>query len=144
MEKRFDVKRSLEETARLLAEDETFVQLFPESQTEIVESTERHKTTRTHYRALGREGVATFHFDFEDDGSVHFEKVCDGRVWRELCGSIKLQPRGEGTRVQLELEGRTRPLVPEFTIRGPMQEQIERMAAGLRRRLQKRAGGKRA
>jgi hypothetical protein len=30
------------------------------------------------------------------------------------------------------MTGRTKAFVPEFTIRGPMQDQIERMAAALR------------
>lgn len=142
LEKRFDVKRPVEETARRLAEDETYTSLFPDAETEFVENTPKRKTTRTRYRALGREGVATFHFDFEADGHVQFHKVCDGRVWRELQGSIRLEPRGEGTRVHLELEGRTRSLVPEFTIRSPMQEQIDRMADALRRRLRAASGSK--
>ena len=34
------------------------------------------------------------------------------------------------------MDGRTKALVPEFTIRGAMQEQIEQMATALRRRLE--------
>lgn len=132
LEKQFDVARPPEEAARLLRDDDAIRGLFPETRTEIVESTEKRKTTRTHYRALGREGVATFHFEFEPNGDVRFEKVCDGKVWRELHGKVKFSPRGKGTRVRIELEGRTRPLVPEFTIRGPMQDQIDRMAGALR------------
>jgi hypothetical protein len=37
--------------------------------------------------------------------------------------------------VRIQLEGRTKALVPEFTIRGPMQDQLEQMAKALRRRL---------
>jgi carbon monoxide dehydrogenase subunit G len=138
LEKQFDVKRPVAEAARLLAEDQTLTSLFPAAQTEIVERSGERKTARTRYRALGREGVATFHFHFEPDGNVRFEKVCDGKVWRELQGAVRLVPRGDGTRVRIELEGRTRPLVPEFTIRGPMQQQIEQMAGALRRQLRER------
>jgi carbon monoxide dehydrogenase subunit G len=135
LEKQFDVKRPLAEAAGVLAQEETLVGLFPESETEVVERKGKRCTTRTRYRALGREGTATFHFDFEPEGGVRFEKVCDGRVWRELKGRVSLAPRGEGTRVTIEMEGRTKALVPEFTIRGPMQQQIDEMAEALRRRI---------
>ena len=79
--------------------------------------------------------VATFHFDFEAGGDVRFEKVCDGRIWRELHGAVTLVERKDKTRVRIELEGRTKALVPEFTIRGPMQDQLEQMAKALKRRL---------
>lgn len=139
LEKQFDVRRAPEEAARLLATDETLTSLFPDSETKIVESAGPRRTTETRYRALGREGIATFHFEFAPDGEVCFEKVCDGNVWRELRGRVHLQPRGQGTRVRIELEGSTRTLVPEFTIRGPMQDQIEQMSKALRRRLQQEA-----
>lgn len=137
LEKQFDVKRAPGEAASLLASDDTLTGLFPDSETRIVKRSGRRRTTETHYRALGREGVATFRFEFQEDGDVCFEKVCDGKVWRQLRGRVHLEPRGQGTRVRIELEGSTRALVPEFTIRGPMQDQIEQMAKALRRRLQK-------
>jgi hypothetical protein len=34
------------------------------------------------------------------------------------------------------MEGRTKSLVPEVAIRGPMRDQIEQMASALRRRLE--------
>ena len=135
LEKQFDVKRPLADAAGVLTQEETLVDLFPDSQTEVVERQGNRRTTRTRYRALGREGTATFHFDFEPDGGVRFEKVCDGRVWRELKGRVSLSARGEGTRVTIEMEGRTKTLVPEFTIRGPMQQQLDEMAQALRRRI---------
>ena len=135
LEKQFDVKRPLADAAGVLAQEETLVGLFPDSDTEVVERKGTRRTTRTRYRALGREGTATFHFDFEPEGGVRFEKVCDGRVWRELKGRVSLTPRGEGTRVTIEMEGRTKALVPEFTIRGPMRQQIDEMAEALRRRI---------
>lgn len=135
IEKQFDVKRPRDEAVQVLADDDTLLSLFPDTETEIVERTGRRRTTRSKYRALGREGIATFHFEHEPDGNVRFEKVCDGRVWKELRGHVTFEPRGQGTRVRIEMDGRTRALVPEFTIRGPMQEQIEQMATALRERL---------
>jgi len=135
MEKEFDVDRPRAEAAALLADDEMLCALFPDTQTEIVGREGSRKTIESHYTALGREGVATFHFDFAPDGGVRFEKVCDGRVWKELRGAVTLSDRRQGTRVRIELEGRTKALVPEFTIRGPMQDQLDQMARALKRRL---------
>ena len=48
--------------------------------------------------------------------------------------SSRFEACGKGaTLVRIEMEGRTKALVPEFTIKGPMQEQIEQMADALRR-----------
>ena len=90
---------------------------------------------RTHYVALGQQGSATFHFDFVPGDDIHFEKVCDGRVWRELRGRVSFKAKGAGTRVRVSLDGRTKPLVPEFTIKGAMQDQLDQMARALRQRL---------
>jgi hypothetical protein len=139
MEKEFDVAKPRAEAAKLLAEDAVLADLFPDTQTEIIARKGARKTIESHYTALGREGVATFHFDFAEDGGVRFEKVCDGRIWRELHGAVTLVERKDKTRVRIELEGRTKALVPEFTIRGPMQDQLEQMAKALKRRLGARA-----
>jgi hypothetical protein len=136
LEKKFDVERSRAAAAEVVAREETLPALFPEAKTEIVERRDNRRTVRTHYRALGRDGVATFHFDLLPDGGVCFEKVCDGRVWSELTGSVSLTERGERTRVCLRLDGRTKAFVPEFTIRGPMQEQLDQMASALRELLE--------
>ena len=138
MEKEFSVGCSRDEAVRVLADDATLPELFPKTQTEVVESDAERKTVRSRYTALGREGVATFHFEYDEDGDIRFEKVCDGRVWRELHGRVRIRERRGKTRVRIDLEGRTKGFVPEFTIRGPMQEQLDQMAEGLRRRL---AGG---
>lgn len=135
MEKEFDVARPRAEAAALLADDAVLADLFPDTQTEIVSRKGNRRTIESHYTALGREGVATFHFDFEPSGDVRFEKVCDGRIWRELAGTVTLVERKGKTRVRIELEGRTKTLVPEFTIRGPMQDQLEQMAKALKKRL---------
>lgn len=136
LKKTFDVKQSRDDAVRVLEQDDTLTSLFPDSETRIVEKKGDRKTTVSRYRALGREGEATFHFDFLMDGSVRFEKVCDGRVWRELRGEVAFEERGQGTRVSIEMEGRTKGFVPEFTIKGPMQEQIEQMAKALKRRIE--------
>lgn len=139
MEKEFDVERPKTEAAELLADEAVLCDLFPDSTTEIVARKGQRKTIASHYTALGREGVATFHFDYDPGGDIHFEKVCDGRIWRELRGAVTLTERKTKTRVRIELEGRTKALVPEFTIRGPMQDQLDQMAKALRKRLGARA-----
>ena len=136
MEKQFVVSQPRERAVAAAREEETLVHLFPDTKTEIVESRGNRKTLRSHYRALGREGVATFHFSFEDDGSIAFEKVCDGNVWRKLEGVVRFDESGDGTRVRIEMEGRTKTLVPEFTIKGPMQDQLAQMAEALKRRIE--------
>jgi predicted HTH transcriptional regulator len=128
----FDVEQSPSVAARIAAADETLPRLFPDARTEIIERSGDRRTTQTHYTALGREGVATFHFDVAGDGSIRFEKICDGNVWRQLEGVVTFVQRGTGTRVSLEMQGRTKTLVPELAIRGPMKDQIEQMSDALR------------
>ena len=132
LEKQFDVKQARERAVQIVHRDETLLGLFPDTKTEIVNSEGSRRTTRSHYTALGREGVATFHFDYQEDGDVTFEKVCDGNIWRQLTGRLSFRERGEKTRVRLEMDGRTKSLVPEFTIKGAMRDQLEEMATALR------------
>jgi len=136
MDQQFEVSCDRDRAVELVARQETLVSLFPDSPTEIVGRAGDRVTARTHYAALGREGIATFHFDYLIDGSVRFEKVCDGNVWKELRGELSFDEADAGCLVTLEMEGRTKGLVPEFTIRGPMKEQIEKMAEALRRKLE--------
>jgi carbon monoxide dehydrogenase subunit G len=136
LEKKFDVKRERDAAVEIAAREETVVGLFPDAETEIVARAGDRCTARTKYRALGREGEATFHFTYLKGGDVRFEKVCDGRVWSKLEGSLSFEERGEKTRVRIEMDGRTKGLVPEFTIKGPMQEQLDQMAKALRRCLE--------
>ena len=139
LEKQFDVKRPREEAVAIVTRDETLLGLFPDTKTEIVASKGKRRTTRTTYTALGRENTATFHFDLRSDGNVDFEKVCDGNVWRELRGSLTFDARkGGATRVCIEMDGRTKALVPEFTIKGAMRDQIDQMARALRERLEEK------
>jgi hypothetical protein len=62
--------------------------------------------------------------------------VCDGNVWRELRGTLTFHERSGSTRVRIEMDGRTKALVPEFTIKGAMRDQIDQMARALRERLE--------
>ena len=92
--KEFEVKKARKSAVALVAKDETLVGLFPDADTEIVEKKKDRKTTRSRYRVLGRDGEATFHFTFGKDGDVSFSKVCDGRVWKRLDGSLTFEAAG--------------------------------------------------
>jgi len=135
MDKRFEMSCSRDHAVEVIAREDTLTSLFPDARTEILARKGDRVTARTHYTALGREGVATFHFDYLMDGNVRFQKVCDGNVWKELRGELVFDEPDDGSSgcvVTIEMEGRTKGLVPEFTIRGPMKEQIEQMADALR------------
>jgi hypothetical protein len=136
--KEFDVGASRERACAVLAEDATLTSLFPDTATEIVSRAGKRRTTRSRYKLLGQDGEATFHFDAQDDGSVKFQKVCDGRVWKELTGSVTLTQRGPKLRVRIDMEGRTKGFVPEFTIKTPLQKQLDDMARGLKKRMERR------
>ena len=136
LEKDFEVRCARDAAVAAVANEEALLGLFPDTKTEIVSREGGRTTLRSHYRALGQDGTATFHFRFEPGGELRFEKVCDGRVWRQLAGSVSFEGRGARTRVRIQMEGRTRPLVPELAIRGPLRDQIEKMAGALRRRLE--------
>lgn len=136
LEKSFDVRCAREAALAALAREETLLELFPDTTTEIVAREAGRTTIRSHYRALGQDGTATFHFRFEPSGELRFEKVCDGRVWRQLEGSVSFTGRGARTRVRIAMEGRTKTFVPELAIRGPMHDQLEKMAGALRERLE--------
>lgn len=136
LQKQFDVDRSRDAAVECVVQDATLLELFPDAQSEIVASQGDRRTVRSQYRALGREGSATFHFDFLLDGGVRFEKVCDGKVWRRLVGLVSFEERGARTRVRIELDGQTKPLVPEFTIKGAMRDQLAQMARALRQRIE--------
>jgi hypothetical protein len=136
VEKRFEVSCSREAAAAAIASDDALLALFPDGKVEITETRGRRRTLVTHYSALGQSGTATFHFDFEPDGGVHFSKLCDGNVWKRLEGSVRFEKSGAKTRVCVEAEGATRALVPEFAIRAPMNDTIGRMADALRKRIQ--------
>lgn len=134
MERSFTAACSFDAALDALGSEDTLLQLFP-GKTEIVDRAGDRITTRTHYTALGREGTATFHIDYQMDGGLRFEKVCDGNVWKMLEGSVEIEDQGEDCRITLQLEGKTKALVPEFTIKGPMEDQIGEMAEALEVRL---------
>ena len=136
LEKSFDVRCGRDAAVAALAREETLLGLFPDTKSEIVSREAGRTTVRTHYRALGQDGTATFHFRFEPSGELRFEKVCDGRVWRQLEGAVAFAGSGTRTRVRIEMEGRTKPFVPELAIRGPMRDQLDKMASALRERLE--------
>ncbi len=135
LERVFEVECTRETAAEALASDGILVELFPETETRVVERRGDRRTVESHYQLLGKAGVATFHFDTAPNGDLHFQKVCDGRVWKELTGSVLLEASGNHTTIILELEGRTKALVPELAIRQPLQEQIEQMSEALRQKL---------
>jgi carbon monoxide dehydrogenase subunit G len=132
---RFDVDATPEACRRAFDEDDMLRELFPDTRTEVVESSSTRKTIVTEYSALGQQGEATFHFELDDDRAVRFAKVCNGRIWRKLAGQVRFEPKGSGTRVTIEMDGRTKGFVPEFTIRAPMGDQLEQMARALKRHL---------
>ena len=138
LSKEFDVAASRTRACEVLAEDATLTSLFPDTKTEIVARSGGRRTTKSLYKLLGQAGEATFHFDTQADGTLRFAKVCDGRVWKELSGRVTLQERGAKLRVCIEMEGKTKGLVPEFTIKTPLQKQLEDMASGLKRRMEQR------
>jgi hypothetical protein len=136
LDRELEIERSRDEVVEVLGREETLLGLFP-GKTEVVSRDGDRITTRTHYTALGRDGEATFVWTFRMDGSVAFEKVCDGRVWKQLSGLVDVDEEDdEKSVVVIEMQGATKGLVPEFTIKGPMEEQIGEMAAALGRILQ--------
>ena len=139
LEREFDVEKPREAAAEVVAQDDTLLSLFPDTQVEIVETRGNERTLVTHYTALGQPGTATFTFTVESSGNIRFEKHCDGKVWKELKGSVTLTPRGACTRVRIGTVGHTKAFVPEFTVRGAMQDQIDQMAAALRELIEARA-----
>lgn len=138
LREQFEVARPRDEVVELLCCDEALLELLPEGDTEITERDGDRRTTETRYTALGREGVATFHFTFLMDGNIRFAKVCDGRVWKRLEGLVSIEEiDDESCEVTIELSGTTKALIPEITIRGPMEEQIQDMTAALEERLER-------
>ena len=135
--KEFEVARSRADAAAVLADERTIVSLFDGAKTEVVERAGNKLTTHSTFRALGRDSDATFHFTFAPDGNVRFEKVCDGNVWKKLAGKITFEERGGRTRVRFEMDGATKGFVPEFTIKLPLEQQLDGMARALRTRIEK-------
>jgi carbon monoxide dehydrogenase subunit G len=137
LDRELEIGRPRDEVVEVLCREETLLGLFP-GKTEVVSRGADSLETRTHYTALGREGEAKFVWTFRMDGSVAFEKVCDGRVWKQLSGLVEVDENGDDASVVvIEMQGATKGLVPEFTIKGPMEEQIGEMAQALSRILER-------
>ena len=133
----FDVAKPRAEAAQVLADERTIVNLFDGAKTEVVKREGNKLTTHSTFRALGRDSDATFHFTFGADGNVRFEKVCDGNVWKKLEGKITFEQRGAKTRVRFEMDGATKGFLPEFTIKLPLEQQLDSMARALRAMIEK-------
>jgi hypothetical protein len=131
IDQEFVVGRGRDDVVESLDRDETFAGLFPD--TSVRSLGEHERETRTPYPGPGRARDIRFVFHTGGDGNVHFEKVCDGNIWRSLEGEVRLEGVDDRmTRVVLTMEGRTRAFVPELTIRAPMRDQIGQMAKALR------------
>ena len=52
-----------------------------------------------------------------------------------ISSQSMVSQESRSSRVRIEMDGRTKPLVPEFTIKGAMKDQIDQMASALRERL---------
>ncbi len=133
-EREFEVYRSLPEVAALLDDDATLESLLPG--TTVTSRADGTRETRT-ASPLGQSRDVRFRFTRHAQG-LCFEKICDGNIWRSLDGEVRLENLEAGlTRVQLRMQGRTRMLVPELTIRGPMRDRIDQMTRALRVRLER-------
>ncbi|MCP4006468.1 MAG: hypothetical protein GY725_20005 [bacterium] len=134
-EKEFIVRRSAQETFDVLDADDTIAALFPD--TEIVSTEGDTRETLTRFSEMGVSRDIRFLFRRQPDHSISFEKICDGNIWRSLEGGIRVVESGPKLAlVQLTMEGSTRALVPEFTIKAPMREQLDQMTKSLRARLE--------
>ena len=131
LRKSFRTATSRDDAVERLCSDDTLTSLLP-GDSEIVDSSGDRRTTSTRYTALGREGVATFHFTYLLDGNVRFEKVCDGNIWRRLEGRVAVDEDGDGSVVTIEMLGKTKTLVPELAIKGPLEDQMQTMVDALR------------
>lgn len=130
LETTFCVARSLEFVLSTLDLDETLVALLP-GRSEVVDTFRHRKTTSTEYAALDRDRPVIFHFEFLADGRVEYRKECDGVVWEEFGGDVRAEVDGPSTRVWISMKGHTKPGIPEFAIKGPMEDQLFHMAEAL-------------
>jgi carbon monoxide dehydrogenase subunit G len=134
LEKEFSVARPREEVARALDSDETIAALIPN--TRVTNKGGGRRETLTRVAVAGVQRELRFVFESRPDGNIRFSKVCDGRIWRSLDGEISFEDQGSGrTRVRLSMDGRTKALVPELAISGPMKSQLDEMVEALRKRI---------
>jgi len=135
------VKAPRDAAVEIIERDATLCGLFPEAETAVVSRDTDRKILYSKFEVMGRPAEATFHFTFLMDGNVRFEKVCDGNVWKSLRGELNFEEDGDDTEVEVNFDGRTRGLVPEFTIKGPMQEQLSSMVDALKETIEGAARG---
>lgn len=134
-EREFAVRRGREALVAVLRDDKSLTSLMPD--TEIVERRGKERRTLTRAHVMGQSQEIRFVFEERDDGNLGFHKICDGKVWSSLEGAVELHPVTDAlTRVRIHMEGSTRAMVPEFTIRTPMRDQIDDMARALRARME--------
>ena len=132
LEREFPLECSRQEIVDALRSDEVLANIFPD--TRIQAGADGTRETFTRDNALGQQKELHMIFHTEDSGDLCFEKVCDGSVWRSLDGRIELEAlEYQVTNVRIAMKGRTRPLVPELTIRGPMESQLDQMADSLQK-----------
>ena len=135
LEKEFAVSRPKSDVVGALADDDVLAKIFPGTRVEHRAGGVRE--TFTPFKALGQSREIHFFWMTLPDGSLRFEKECNGNVWRSLEGKIAVDEVDDSmTSVRLTMEGSTRAFVPELTIRQPLREQIEDMAKSLRRELE--------
>jgi hypothetical protein len=135
LENDFVVRRGQADVAALLASDAMISSLLPD--TEIVSSRNGERETRTRVSAMGAEWIVRFIFKNVADGGLRFEKIADGRIWKSLVGNIRLSRVNDATtRIQITMEGATKGFIPEFTIKGPIQSQLDQMSRALRAKLE--------
>ena len=133
LEKDFTVALDRDSVARNLDADETFVALFPD--TEITRQVGSLRETLTRVSIGGVAKELRFVFETGSNGNIDFQKICDGKIWKELKGQIQLDVEGTGTRVRVSMDGRTRAFVPEMAISGQMKSQLDDMIDALRDRI---------
>ena len=138
LEKQFDVKRPRAEAAqRRWRDDETLAQPLPrhEHRDRRAQGQTPHDAQPLHARSVARASRPSTS-SFRDDGDVDFEKVCDGRVWRELRGTRDASRTAARARAcASRWTGAPRRSCRSSRSAAPMQEQIEQMATALRKRL---------
>ena len=97
LEKDFTVALDRESVAQNLDADETFVALFPDTKITRQVGSLRETLTRVSIGGVAKE--LRFVFETGTDGNIDFHKVCDGKIWKELKGRIRLDVEGTGHRL---------------------------------------------
>ncbi|MCE2391890.1 MAG: hypothetical protein J4G09_10475 [Proteobacteria bacterium] len=134
LEREFSVPAPRDAVARALDRDSTFEGLFPDTRVSNRGGGVRETVTRVALAGSSRD--LRFVFEVDPLGNVHFRKICDGRIWRSLDGEIRLDALGDSsTRVTVCMDGKSRALVPERALSGPLRSQLDEMVESLRKRV---------